>query len=444
MRYYSTNSKTSYVTLSEAVLKGLASDAGLFMPETIPALQDDFVSSLEHLSFVDIAHAVIEPYLKPDISTDESRTIVEQALNFPVPLHSFSQDLSILELFHGPTLAFKDVGARFMAGLLSLVAGRQQQKCTILVATSGDTGSAVARGFLGVENIQVILLYPKGKVSDIQEKQFTTLGQNITALEVVGSFDDCQQMVKKAFLDPDLSTAINLASANSINIARLLPQMFYYFAAWGDLAKRDTAKELRQNAPIFVVPSGNFGNITAGILAQKMGLPIAKLIAATNANRTVERYLETGNYQPQPSVSTISNAMDVGNPSNLARIRDLFQDDITLIKQHMSVISSSEDQTRETIAQFHKRYGYIVDPHTAVGVRAWQDYRSNHPTLSNSAVVLATAHPAKFSEVVFDTLGVTPDLPDRLASCLEKEKHSVAMQNSFSDFKQYLLDNLRK
>ena len=433
MRYYSTNGKTEMVDLREAVVKGLAADNGLFMPERIVALPTTFYEQIDKLSFQDIAFTVAQAFFGEDVDADALRTIVNETLAFDCPVVPVQANRYALELFHGPTLAFKDVGARFMARLLSHFVGQdRKQAINVLVATSGDTGSAVANGFLGVEGVNVYVLYPKGKVSTIQESQFTTLGQNITAIEVDGVFDDCQALVKQAFMDKELNEQLLLTSANSINVARFLPQAFYYFYAYAQMKKQGL-----QNEMVFCVPSGNFGNITAALFAHRMGLPIKRFIAANNANDVFYQYLQTGKYQPKPSVQTIANAMDVGNPSNFARIYDLYGGNHHTISQLIAGFRFSDDEIRATIRDCFQQTGYVLDPHGACGYKALQLSLSEN----EHGVFCETAHPAKFKETVDAVLPTPIDIPERLARFMQGRKQTYPMNNSFDKFKDFLLQN---
>lgn len=428
MLFYSTNHKSLQVTLREAVLKGQAGDGGLFMPETIPPLRPDFLESIHSRSLSEVALEVSRCLLGNEVPEKELDTILKR-LDFDAPLVTLENDLHVLELFHGPTLAFKDFGARFMAGLMSYFIRNEDLELTILVATSGDTGSAVANGFLDAPGIQVIVLYPGSKVSEIQEKQMTTLGQNITALEIAGTFDDCQRLVKQAFPDPDLNRKLLLTSANSINIARLVPQSFYYFRGYAQLP--DHASDV-----VISVPSGNFGNLTAGLIAKRMGLPVARFIAATNTNDVVPQYLLTGIFEPRPSKQTLSNAMDVGNPSNFARMLDLFGHDRAAMNADLWASSHSDEETRAAIGEAYGKYGYLFDPHGAIGYLAFRKFRSQSPCCG---IIMETAHPAKFQDIVESSAGVTVAIPDRLRACLAKQKLSIPLSNNFVDLKNYLL-----
>lgn len=429
MKFYSTNHQIKNVSLKEAVLAGLASDGGLFLPETIPVLPPDFFQTLELMTFQEIAYEVARLFLEADVPDGALKKLVDEAINFDAPLAPLEENIFVLELFHGPTLAFKDFGARFMARLMAFLNQDSDQELTLLVATSGDTGSAVAHGFLNVPGIQVFILYPGGKISRIQEQQLTTMGGNITALEIDGTFDDCQRLVKTAFLDSDLIRAMTLTSANSINIARLLPQSFYYFYA----ASRIPA---RANPPVFSVPSGNFGNLTGGILAKLMGLPVHRFVAATNANAIVPQYLATGIFEPQPTQPTISNAMDVGNPSNFARLHDLFAGDLARIQQEIWGASFTDDQTRTAIKQVYQQHRYLLDPHGAVGYLGLRAYPG---TKEHPGIFLETAHPAKFGEIIQEIIEQPVEIPARLREYLYREKQSVRLSNNFSELKELLL-----
>ncbi|MBN2596175.1 MAG: threonine synthase [Marinifilaceae bacterium] len=429
MKYFSTNNKDIRYSFKEAVIKGLAPDNGLFFPVSIPKLNDEFFQRLTELSLPEIGYEVAKHFVGDDISDSDLKKITEEVLNFKIPVVAIEDGINTLELFHGPTCAFKDVGARFMSRCLSAFAKQNQKEVTILVATSGDTGSAVANGFLGVEGVKVIILYPAGKVSKIQEQQLTTMGQNITALEVDGTFDDCQALVKTAFGDDDLNMELNLTSANSINIARLLPQSFYYFHAWAQL--QPTSKKV-----VFSVPSGNYGNLTGGLLAKQMGLPIDSFIASANINKVVPDYLNSGKYEPKASVQTISNAMDVGAPSNFARMMELYQENHADITKDIKGAWFSDEETQEAIADLYSRNKYILDPHGAVGYLGLKRYLN---TKSEVGVFLETAHPAKFKDTVEKVLNTEIKVPDYLQECLGKEKKSILISKNFSDFKSFLL-----
>ena len=431
MKYYSTNKKVSGVSLQDAVVKGLAEDKGLFMPNEIKKLPQSFFDTIETLSFQEMAYVVADAFFGEDVEAGALKKIVYETLNFDVPLVPVNDNIYSLELYHGPTLAFKDVGGRFMSRLLGYFIQKQNDtKINVLVATSGDTGSAVANGFLGVEGIHVYVLYPKGLVSPIQECQFTTLGQNITALEVDGTFDDCQALVKSAFMDEELNAKLKLTSANSINVARFLPQSFYYFYAYAQLKKLEKADNL-----VMCVPSGNFGNITAGLFAKKMGLPVKRFIAANNRNDIFLQYLQTGEYKPRPSVSTIANAMDVGDPSNFARVLDLFGGSHKAISGEISGVSYNDEQIGETLKNCFNETCYLLDPHGAVGYRALIEGLESNET----GVFLETAHPAKFLETVENIIGEKVEIPQKLQEFMKGEKKSLPMNKDFQSFKNYLL-----
>lgn len=431
MQLYSTKRISPDVDLKEAVLKGLPSDNGLYMPYEMFHLPSSFFDELPNMSYNEMAQKITKHIVGNDISESDIEKIINEAYDFDAPLVNLGA-IKILELFQGPTLAFKDFGARFMGRLMGHFLQGSEKEVNILVATSGDTGSAVAHGFLNVEGINVTILYPKGKVSTIQEKQFTTLGANITALEIDGTFDDCQRLVKTAFLDKELNEKLVLSSANSINIARLIPQSFYYFWAYKQLEDK--------SLPLyFSIPSGNFGNLTACLFAQAMGLPIEKIIAATNTNSIVPDYLESGIFQSRPSVSTISNAMDVGDPSNFARIMDIYSNDWEVIKEDILGYHYNDDQTAKCIQEVYQEHGYLMCPHTAVGYLAMQDFLKNHPEPTN-AVVLSTAHPVKFGEVVEPLIGQAIEIPERLKSILVNDKKSISMSKEFSMFKEWLMN----
>ncbi|GAB6013222.1 threonine synthase [Viscerimonas tarda] len=432
MNYYSTNKQASDVSLQEAVVKGLAPDKGLYMPQKIKVLPSSFYENIGKLSFQEIAHTVADAFFGEDIESDTLKQIVYDTLNFDTPLVHVDSNIYSLELYHGPTLAFKDVGARFMARLLGYFIKKQGQKdVKVLVATSGDTGSAVANGFLGVEGIHVYVLYPKRKVSQIQECQFTTLGQNITAVEIDGAFDDCQALVKTAFLDDELNSKLNLTSANSINVARFLPQAFYYFYAYAQLAAQGKA-----NKVVFSVPSGNFGNLTAGLIAKKMGLPVKRFIAANNRNDIFLQYLKTGEYKPRPSVQTIANAMDVGDPSNFARILDLYGHSHTAITADISGYTYTDEEIRKTLLKAFKDTGYLLDPHGACGYQALKDGLNENET----GIFLETAHPAKFLETVEGILAEKISIPEKLQVFMKGVKQNVELPKTFDRFKQLLLE----
>ena len=431
MKYYSTNKKVEGVSLEDAVVKGLAEDKGLFMPNSIKALPQTFFDTIETLSFQEIAYTVADAFFGEDVEAEALKRIVYETLNFDTPIVPVTDNIYSLELYHGPTLAFKDVGGRFMSRLLGYFIQKQAKtKVNVLVATSGDTGSAVANGFLGVEGIHVYVLYPKGLVSPIQECQFTTLGQNITALEVDGTFDDCQALVKSAFMDAELNAHMKLTSANSINVARFLPQSFYYFYAYAQLKKLNKNKEV-----VMCVPSGNFGNITAGLFAKRMGLPIKRFIAANNRNDIFLQYLQTGQYNPRPSISTIANAMDVGDPSNFARVLDLYSNSHEAIKAEISGVSYNDEEIADTLKTCFDETGYLLDPHGACGYQALKDGLQENET----GVFLETAHPAKFLETVERIIGQKVDIPQKLQEFMKGEKQSLELSKDFDGFKKYLL-----
>ncbi len=434
MKFYSTNGNAPVADLEKAVVKGLAEDKGLYMPESIKTLPQSFFDSIQDKSFQEIAYVVADAFFGEDVDAESLRAIVYDTLSFDCPVKKVTDSIYSLELFHGPTLAFKDVGARFMARLLQYFLKKEGGKgqVNVLVATSGDTGSAVANGFLGVDGIHVYVLYPKGKVSPIQECQFTTLGKNITAIEVDGVFDDCQALVKSAFMDADLNKRLKLTSANSINVARFLPQSFYYFYAYAQMKKKGLADNL-----VFCVPSGNFGNICAGLFAKRMGLPVKHFIAANNANSVFYDYLQTGEYKPRPSVQTIANAMDVGDPSNFARIYDLYGKNHDAITADISGTTFSDEQIADTICEVYKTTGYVCDPHGACGYRALSEQLEQGDT----GVFLETAHPAKFKSTVDGIVGLDINIPEKLLAFMKGEKQSVQMSEDFDAFKQYLMQN---
>ena len=431
MKYYSTNGKAPLATLHEAVVKGLAGDRGLYMPEIIKKLPQSFFDNIERLSFQELSYVVAQAFFGDDVNEEDIKRIVYDTLSFDCPVAQVTDSIYSLELFHGPTLAFKDVGARFMARLLQYFIRQEgREQVNVLVATSGDTGSAVANGFLGVDGIHVYVLYPKGKVSKIQESQFTTLGKNITAVEVDGVFDDCQALVKSAFMDEELNKHMKLTSANSINVARFLPQAFYYFNAYARM------KDLGKSENMVVcVPSGNFGNITAALFGHRMGLPVKRFIAANNANDIFYNYLQTGKYEPKASRQTIANAMDVGDPSNFARIYDLYHGDHALVSSLISGATYSDDQIRDTMRTCFSDNKYILDPHGACGFRAL----SEQLQAGEYGVFCETAHPAKFKETVEATIGAEVEIPERLAAFMKGKKQSVEMAKDFSSFKDFLM-----
>ena len=437
MRYYSTNRNTPDVTLKEAVVKGLAADNGLFMPEQICKFEPSFFDEIQNLTFQEIAFEVAKKFFGDDIEEAKLKEIVFDTLEFDCPVIKVTDSIYSLELFHGPTLAFKDVGARFMARLLNYFLNDRKKLVNVLVATSGDTGSAVANGFLGVEGIHVFVLYPKGKVSKIQESQFTTLGKNITALEIDGTFDDCQHLVKTAFLDIELNEKLILTSANSINVARFLPQAFYYFNAYSQLKKLGV---LENRELVFSVPSGNLGNITAGLFAREMGLPVAGFIASNNANNVVFDYLKTGNYQSRPSVETIANAMDVGAPSNFARILDLYKHSHKTISEIITGKWYSDAEIRKILKRVYLENNYLCDPHGACGFEALNECL----TENQIGVFLETAHPAKFTETVEDIIGKgNVPMPSKLAAFMKGKKKSKLLGREYAVFRNYLMEEIK-
>ncbi len=429
MKYYSTNGKAPLASLEKAVVKGLAEDRGLYMPEHIKPLPKEFFDNIENMSFHDIAFTVAQAFFGEDVPEDDLRRIVCDTLAFDVPAVKVTDNIYSLELFHGPTLAFKDVGARFMARMLQHFLQKGSGEVNVLVATSGDTGSAVANGFLGVEGIKVYVLYPKGKVSPIQECQFTTLGQNITAIEVDGVFDDCQALVKNAFMDQELNAKMKLTSANSINVARFLPQSFYYFYAYAQMKKRGLADNL-----VMCVPSGNFGNICSALFGKRMGLPVKRFIAANNSNDIFYKYLQTGSYEPKASVQTIANAMDVGDPSNFARIYDLYGQSHDAIATDISGATYSDSQIAEAMRECYADNGYVCDPHGACGYQALKEGLHEGET----GVFLETAHPAKFKSVVDGILHTDIEIPQKLQAFMKGTKQSVSLPNDYEAFRQLL------
>lgn len=432
MRFYSTNNRNLRVSLQEAVMQGLAPDNGLYMPEQIPVLPHQFFNDLQHMSFREISLEVAKHFVGDDIPAPQLKRIIEHTIQFDAPIVKIEENVYALELFHGPTMAFKDFGARFMSQLLGYFANKQHREIIILVATSGDTGSAVANGFLGVSGTKVIVLYPSGKVSDIQEKQFTTLDQNITALEVSGTFDDCQRLVKQAFADADLRNKFFLTSANSINISRLIPQSFYYFHAWA---------QLKDNSPIlFSVPSGNFGNLTGGLLAKRMGLPVQQFIASTNVNDVVPEYLHTKIFSPRTSKQTMSNAMDVGNPSNFARMLDLYNHDFESLSKDIIGYGFSDGETSQAMKDVKKNHNYLLDPHGAVGYLGLKKYQKETGR-NTTGIFLETAHPGKFSEVVEEKLQIKLELPEKLKAFLKNKKQTTKMSSEYEDLRSFLLSH---
>ncbi|MBS1598506.1 MAG: threonine synthase [Bacteroidetes bacterium] len=430
MNYYSLNGKSPKVSFKDATIQGQAPDKGLYFPENIPSLQKDFIENIAAFSKEEIALSVISPYVGDTIPANELTRIVSETLSFDFPLVKINDDIYSLELFHGPTLAFKDVGARFMSRCMRYFTRNHDKEVTVLVATSGDTGGAVANGFYGVDGVNVVILYPSGKVSTVQELQLTTLGNNISAIEINGTFDDCQQLVKQAFTDEALNKKLFLTSANSINIARWLPQQFYYFFAyqqWPD----------KKNLPIISVPSGNFGNICAGLLAHHSGLPFEHFIAACNSNDIVPSYLENGSYQPKKAIATLSNAMDVGNPSNFVRILELFHKEFNSLKETLTSYSISDKETLDTIATVYANNNYLLDPHGAVGYLALKKYLEKH--IGQKGIVLETAHPVKFYDVVEPVIHTTVPIPPAIQAILEKKKQRIRMDVNYADLKEHLL-----
>lgn len=431
MNFYSLNKQAPEVSFKEAVIKGIAPDKGLYFPESITPLPTSFFEGIEDLSHHEIAFNAIHQFVGDDIPNDKLRAILANVLDFDFPIVQLEEDVATLELFHGPTMAFKDVGARFMANCLGYFSEGATTEVTVLVATSGDTGGAVANGFLGVEGVKVVILYPSGKVSDIQERQLTTLAQNISALEVEGTFDDCQNMVKTAFLDEKLVRAMQLTSANSINVARWLPQLFYFLFAYK--AAKSQGKEI-----VFAVPSGNFGNICAGLVAQKLGMPVKHFVAATNVNDTVPEFMKTGDYLPKPSMPTISNAMDVGDPSNFIRIRHLFHDDFEALSKTLSSYTFTDIETKEAMKAIYRNSNYIADPHGAVGYLGLKKYQASHP--NTYGIFLETAHPVKFLAIVEETIAEKLAIPQQIQQVLGKEKKSIQIA-TYEELKDFLLDS---
>ncbi|MFA7228230.1 MAG: threonine synthase [Melioribacteraceae bacterium] len=432
MKYYSTRDKNNVVSFKTALMEGLSKDGGLFMPQSIPLFPSSLIAEIDKYSFIEMNYKIAINFIGDEIPPNELFSIVANSVNFPAPLVELTEQFTILELFHGPTLAFKDFGARFMAKTMEYFARGSDREINILVATSGDTGSAVANGFYGIEGIKVYLLYPTGKVSFIQEKQLTTLDKNITAIEVYGTFDDCQKLVKEAFMDEELNEKLNLSSANSINIARLIPQTFYYFNSFSNL--KEKKKQM-----IISVPSGNLGNLTAGIFAARMGIPISALIAATNKNNVFTEFIRTLKFNPRNSVQTISNAMDVGNPSNLERLVELYRGDIGKIRNDVFSFSFDDEATLAGISELYERFNYTIDPHGAVGYLALKQFMNSRPNEKFTGIVFETAHPAKFNDSVQKATGKKVEIPQRLAASVEKKKKSIPLSNSYADLKELLL-----
>jgi len=431
MKYYSLNKNSPVVDFKEATIRGLAPDKGLYFPESLPHIDKEFFSQINDVDDEEIAFKVIKPYVGSVIPEGELKRIVSETINFEIPLKKINETIFSLELFHGPTLAFKDVGARFMSRCLGYFVKNNDKKVTVLVATSGDTGGAVANGFYNVDGVEVVILYPSGKVSNVQEKQLVTLGNNIHAIEINGTFDDCQQLVKQAFSNEHLNKELFLTSANSINVARWLPQQFYYFFAWKQWPDK-------KNPPVVSVPSGNFGNICAGLLAYFSGLPVRHFIAACNANKVVPEFLQTQNYVPQKAIATISNAMDVGDPSNFVRILRLFNYQFSDLKNALSSYSISDEETRQTIKEVYEKENYLLDPHGAVAYLALKNYLEQHP--EHKGIFLETAHPVKFYDVVEPVIHQQITIPESVKDILNKEKQSIKMNMNFEDLKEYLLN----
>ena len=430
MKFYSLNKQAPPVSFKEAVIRGIAPDRGLYFPESFTPLADSFFETIEELSNHEIAFNAIHQFVSDEIPNEELKKILANTLDFDFPIVEIEENVATLELFHGPTMAFKDVGARFMAQCLGYFSKGEKTDVTVLVATSGDTGGAVANGFLGVEGVKVVILYPNGKVSDIQERQLTTLGQNITALKVDGTFDDCQKMVKTAFLDENILKEMQLTSANSINVARWLPQLFYFLFAYKQAKVQ--GKEI-----VFSIPSGNFGNICAGMVAQRLGMPVKHFIAATNVNDTVPQYMLTKEYTPKPSTATISNAMDVGDPSNFVRIRHLYDDNFEELEKNLSSYSFDDKETKAAMLEIFEKNGYIADPHGAVGYLGLKKHQKKQP--GSYGIFLETAHPVKFLDVVVETVGKEVEIPSQIQKVMSKEKKSISIK-SYDELKSYLLN----
>ncbi|WP_116769786.1 threonine synthase [Maribacter litoralis] len=431
MKFYSLNNTAPQVSFDTAVVNGIAPDKGLYFPEKISPLPSSFFEKIENLSNEEIAFTAIRQFVTEVVPDDILKDILKEVLDFDFPVVDITENIGTLELFHGPTMAFKDVGARFMAQCLGYFSRATKNEVTVLVATSGDTGGAVANGFLGVEGVNVVILYPSGKVSDIQERQLTTLGKNITALEVDGMFDDCQAMVKNAFLDKELLDNMKLTSANSINVARWLPQLFYFLFAYKQAKSK--GKEI-----VFSVPSGNFGNICAGLMAQRLGMPVKHFVASTNVNDTVPQFMQTKKYNPKSSTATISNAMDVGDPSNFIRIRHLFQDNFDALKENLSSYPFTDDETKKALKEIHNINGYIADPHGAVGYLGLKKYQEQHP--DTYGIFLETAHPVKFLDIVEETLDEKLEIPAQIEKVMGKTKSSIKI-STYDDLKKYLLNS---
>jgi threonine synthase len=433
MKYFSDINKNLVADFKTAVLSGLAQDGGLFVPEKIPLLDKSVLENLYNTDLREIAKTVLSPYVTDCIKEADFDKIIEKTFSFPAPVVKLSNNLGILELFHGPTLAFKDFGARFMANVMSYFIKQENQSLNILVATSGDTGSAVAHGFYDVEGINIFLLYPSGKVSKVQEMQLTTLDKNIIALEIDGTFDDCQKLVKQAFTDNDLRNKFPMSSANSINVARLLPQMVYYFEAVRQIEDKTEI--------VFSVPSGNLGNLTAGLIAKKMGLPVEKFIAATNINDVFTKYINEGKFIPRASIKTYSNAMDVGDPSNLSRINSIYEKLPGPMREDIFSVSFNDEQTIEGIKELKSEYGYLIDPHGSVGYMAYKNWIKDKNEKDYRGIILETAHPSKFSDIIEEQIGIVPEMPERLRKCLNMEKKAYHLSDKYEEFKSFLLNN---
>ena len=436
MKLYSTNNKDLRVSFEEAVFNSLPADKGLYMPEHIPVLDPLFIKNIQQYSFQEIAYTIASAFIGGDIPASDLKAIINEAINFDAPLHFLDEKTAVLELFHGPSFAFKDFGARFMSRIMGYFNKNNKDLLDVLVATSGDTGGAVALGFLGVEGTRVTILYPKGKVSKVQEEQLTTNGKNIRAIEVDGTFDDCQALVKQAFNDDELNSQLRLTSANSINIARLIPQTFYYFWAYAQLKSQGVSEV------VFTVPSGNFGNIGAGLLAYKMGLPVKHFVAGTNANDTVPRFLKTGEYEPKSSVQTLANAMDVGNPSNWVRIQDLFSNDLDAIKEMITSYTFTDKETKAVMRTLYEQYNYVACPHTAIAYLASESYRNENENGNYASVFLSTAHPCKFPDGIDEDIFDKLTLPKAYVDLSKKEKLAEPMNVDFEKFKYYLMNNI--
>ncbi|MBK5285742.1 MAG: threonine synthase [Bacteroidia bacterium] len=431
MRYYSTKNPNKFYSSRDAVLKSMPDDGGLFMPETIPAFEKKYFRKVLSSGIHETATDIAELFFSDAVPREKLSQIVSETLNFPLPLVKITDNIFSLELHHGPTLAFKDIGARFLARIISYLVKSENRKTTILVATSGDTGGAVADGFFGVENIDVVILYPAGRISELQEKQIASRGKNISALKVAGSFDDCQRLVKQAFADEELNKSVQLTSANSINIARLIPQVFYYFSAWKSLGDENAS-------PVFSVPCGNFGNLSAGLIAWKMGLPVQHFVASTNINNTVPEYFNTEIFQPKTSQATISNAMDVGDPSNFVRMLEIFKHDLNEIRENISGYFFTDDKTRQAIHELYSIHKYLSDPHTAVGYAGLKKYFSENKT--STGIFISTAHPAKFPESVQAVTGNTVEIPERLAVLKNYPVQSISIRNDYTELKEFLME----